>query len=84
MKLTTFLTTNLPLLFAPNSLTLSTTVTGGTLPAGSYAYRVTAVNARGETLPSPEVTITVPDVVPDVDYTVVCEWGFPDWFSVLN
>lgn len=49
--------------------------TGGTLAAGTYTYRVTAINSNGQTLPSAEVSVTTtgatstatvnwPDVVP--------------------
>jgi len=41
---------------APTGVTATGSATGGTLAAASYFYRVSAVNARGETLASTEVT----------------------------
>lgn len=37
---------------------VTTATTGGTLAAGVYAYRVTAVNSNGQTLASSEVSVT--------------------------
>jgi microcystin-dependent protein len=42
------------LLTTPAAPTLVASETGGTLPAGTYQYRVSAINASGETLASPE------------------------------
>lgn len=42
----------------PQGVGVTTATTGGTLAAGTYAYRVTALNANGETLASAEVTVT--------------------------
>jgi hypothetical protein len=44
----------------PTNGTFTTATTGGTLAPGTYAYRVTATTANGETLPSTESTIVVP------------------------
>jgi len=41
---------------APTGVTATGSATGGTLAAASYFYRVSAVNAQGETLASTEVT----------------------------
>src|SRR5882757_2835293 len=35
---------------------LTPSTTGGTLAAGTYAYRIVVVNANGKSLPGPEVT----------------------------
>lgn len=48
------------LLAAPTSTTTSTTTTGGTLVPGTYKAIVTAINARGETTGSTELSRTVP------------------------
>lgn len=53
----TILTDNSLALGAVGTLT-ATPGSAGTLPAGTYAYRVTAANQYGETLPSTEVTAT--------------------------
>ena len=37
---------------------ITTATVGGTLPAGTYGYLVTALNANGETTPGAEVSIT--------------------------
>ncbi len=50
-------TKNLTSLAAPASPS-ATKVAGGSLTAGSYFYKITAINANGETLPSTEVTAT--------------------------
>ena len=42
----------------PGTVTPSTSTTGGALAAGPYFYKVTALNAAGETLPSAEATQT--------------------------
>lgn len=45
---------------SPAAPTLTTSTTGGTLAAATnYNYRITAVNAYGETLPSPEASANV-------------------------
>lgn len=41
------------------TITATGAITGGTLAAATYAYRVTAVNGAGETTPSSEVTTSV-------------------------
>ena len=46
---------NLP---APTGVAATPSGTGGTLPAGTYYYRVTFLNAAGETIGSAEVTAT--------------------------
>lgn len=43
----------------PGTLTATGSITGGTLTAGSYFYKWTAVNAGGESLASAEATATV-------------------------
>jgi len=45
-----------PNLTTPTGVTATGSATGGTLAAASYFYRVSAVNAQGETLASTEVT----------------------------
>jgi hypothetical protein len=47
-------------LSAPSALTASAVAGGGSLVAGEYHYRVTALNASGESLPSDEASVTVP------------------------
>jgi hypothetical protein len=44
---------------APAIPTLSSSASGGTLAAGTYFYKIVAVNAAGTTLGSPEASITV-------------------------
>jgi len=48
---------NTTTLSAPTANTPTTATTGGTLAAATYYYKVTAINAVGETLPSAEVSI---------------------------
>lgn len=43
---------------APVANTLTTSTTGGTLAAGTYYYKVSAVDNSGETLPSNELSVT--------------------------
>ena len=45
-----------PNLTTPTGVTATGSATGGTLAAASYFYRVSAINAQGETLASTEVT----------------------------
>lgn len=45
---------------ANNAAAFSTATTGGTLATGTYGYRVSATDAAGETLASPETTLTIP------------------------
>jgi len=59
-------------LTTPAAPTAATATTGGTLVAGTYAYRVTALNAVGESLPSPEVTQVVPNTT--TTNTVTVTW----------
>jgi len=47
---------NLP---APTGLAGTPSTTGGALATGTYSYKVTALNATGETLPSNEVSVPV-------------------------
>lgn len=47
------------LLPAPASLSAAAAITGGTLAAGAYRYRITALNASGESLASQSTTATV-------------------------
>lgn len=42
----------------PGTVTPTGSTTGGTLAAGAKFYKVTALNANGETLPSAEATVT--------------------------
>jgi hypothetical protein len=44
----------------PTNAPFTTVPTGGHLAPGTYAYRISAVSARGETLPSIETSIVVP------------------------
>lgn len=46
---------NLP---APGTVTATPSTTGGSLAAGTYYYKVTALNAQGQTTGSPEVSAT--------------------------
>lgn len=43
----------------PTNLAATPSGAGGTIPAGTYYYRVTAVGATGETIASNEVTVTL-------------------------
>lgn len=43
---------------APGTITPTPSTTGGTLAAGTYYYKVTALNAQGETVGSSEATAT--------------------------
>ena len=52
-----FSSIDLPALAYPAGLAL-TAIAGGTLVAATYEYQVTALNANGETQPSPTVSIT--------------------------
>lgn len=45
-------------LTTPTGVTATPQTTGGTLAAGTYSYRVSAINANGETLASAAVTAT--------------------------
>lgn len=45
-------------LSAPTTVSTTTETTGGTLAVGTYTYRVTAVNANGETLASTPASVT--------------------------
>lgn len=45
-------------LAAPGTVTPTPSTSGGTLAAGSYFYKVTAVNGGGETIGNPEATAT--------------------------
>lgn len=47
-------------LSTPVNATFTTTTTGGSLTAGTYYYRVSAINTIGETLASTETSIVVP------------------------
>jgi hypothetical protein len=46
-------------LAAPSGLAGTASATGGSLATGTYSYKVTALNATGETLPSNEVGVPV-------------------------
>lgn len=58
-------------LATPVNSAFSTATTGGTLAAGTYYYRVTAINAVGETLPSTETS----QVTTGTTSTVTVNWG---------
>lgn len=58
---------------APAAPSLTTATTGGTLAAGSYNYRVTALNAYGETLPSPEAASNI--TTTGTTSTVTISWA---------
>jgi hypothetical protein len=45
-------------LTTPVDLTATRSATGGTLAAGTYYYKVSAVNGAGQTLPSSQVSVT--------------------------
>jgi predicted secreted protein len=49
---------NAAALAAPGTVTPTPSSSGGTLAAGTYFYKVTATNAAGETIGSPEATTT--------------------------
>lgn len=58
----------------PAAPTLTTSTTGGTLAAGTYTYRVSAVNAAGETLASSSTSITTTGSTS----TVTVAWSAPN------
>lgn len=58
---------------APAAPTLTTSTTGGSLAAGSYNYRVTALNAYGQTLASPEAASNI--ATTGTTSTVTISWG---------
>jgi len=58
-------------LAAPVSSASSTATTGGTLPAGTYRAKITALNARGETLGSTEQS----QATTGAASTVTFNWG---------
>lgn len=58
-------------LATPTNGTHTTATTGGTLPAGTYTYRVSALDANGETLASAESGITTTGSTS----TVTVVWG---------
>jgi hypothetical protein len=58
-------------LTAPTGLALSTATTGGTLAAATYAYRVSATNAVGESVACTEVT----QVTTGTTSTVTLTWN---------
>jgi hypothetical protein len=60
-----------PLLAKPVNAAFSTALTGGTLAAGTYWYRVTATNDLGETLASVETS----QVTTGATSTVTVNWG---------
>jgi len=55
----------------PVNTAFSTSTTGGTLAAGTYYYRVSALNANGETLASTETS----QVTTGTTSTVTVNWG---------
>ena len=58
-------------LTTPVNAAFATALTGGTLAAGTYFYRVTAINAYGETLASTETS----QVTTGTTSTVTVNWG---------
>lgn len=62
-----------PTLATPVNAAFSTATTGGTLVAGTYYYRVSAINAQGETLASTETSQVVPAGTSTNKVTV--NWG---------
>lgn len=72
---TTFgwLNVSLPALATPVNSAFSTSSTGGTLVPGTYYYRVSAINANGETLASAETSQVVP--AGTSTNTVTVNWG---------
>lgn len=67
VKATTFET----YLLIPTGLAATGATTGGTLAAGTYFYKVTALNSNGETLPSSEVSVITTGTTSSVSLT----WG---------
>jgi len=59
------------LLATPVNAAFSTATTGGTLAAGTYWYRVSAINSIGETLASTETS----EVTTGTTSTVTVNWG---------
>ena len=60
---------NIPTVLAPGTGTPTGSATGGTLAAGTYFYRVTALNATGETTGSPEISVTTTGTTGSVSLT---------------
>jgi hypothetical protein len=56
-------------LAAPGPITATPETTGGTLAAGEYFYKVTALNANGETTGSPEANATTTGATGSVQLT---------------
>lgn len=69
--LSSILLCNVTGLDAPVANTPSTATTGGTLAAGTYYYRVAALDARGQTVASNEVSVTTTGATS----TVTVTWG---------
>lgn len=60
----------------PGAITLTVMPTGGALTRNTtFAYRVSWENSSGETLATPEQTITTPNVGPDT-YSISVGWAF--------
>lgn len=62
-----------PVVAKPTLATPTTATTGGTLPAGTWFYKLTATSATGETLPSAEVSATTTTATSKVTLT----WSAP-------
>ena len=67
--------TNTSGLTVPTANTPTTATTGGTIPAGTYYLKVTAVNSKGETVGSNEVTVTTTGTTSTITVT---------WSAVVN
>lgn len=59
---------------APPEIEEPVVADGGSLPAGTYAYRVTALTASGETTPSFEITPTIPTPFHSAPQTIEVAW----------
>jgi hypothetical protein len=64
-----------PGIAAPAAPTTVTATTGGTLPAASYSYTQTSVNANGETTASPPVVQVTTGATSTVTVTLAAEAG---------
>lgn len=60
-----------PQIATPSIPVLTPSTTGGTLAANSYFYKITALNAIGETIGSPEATVTTTGATS----SVAIAWG---------
>lgn len=60
---------NQSIVAAPTIPVLVGSTTGGTLAASAYFYKITAITAAGETMPSPEATVTTTGATGSVGIT---------------